>query len=208
MRRPALGSLIQRHACLQSRLRPAEKGSTGEDATEGSRVAKILIVDDEAPIRALMRATLTMAGHQVSEASGGEEALEKIKKSNFDLVVLDIMMPVTDGYEVLERVKAIPSKANLPVIVVTAKAYESEGIMREMMGGAIDHISKPFDPADLEVAVAKALSASDDQHEQKRGMMSRGANLYGAVDKLRKLAEEAEVTTGGRRGRSFLRRDD
>ncbi|MGH2795276.1 MAG: response regulator [Actinomycetota bacterium] len=172
-------------------------------------MGKILIVDDEAPIRALMRATLTMAGHQVTEASGGEEALEKIKKTEFDLVVLDIMMPVTDGYEVLERVNAMPSRANLPVIVVTAKAYDSEGVMREMTGGAIDHLSKPFDPADLEVAVARALSASESQLEQKRSMMSRGANLYGAVDKMRKLAEEAEaVSTSGRRQRSFLRRDE
>ena len=170
-------------------------------------MAKILIVDDEAPIRALMRATLSMAGHQVSEASGGEEALEKIKKTNFDLVVLDIMMPVTDGYEVLERIKAMPSRAGLPVIVVTAKAYESEGIMREMTGGAIDHISKPFDPADLEVAVARALTSSDDQLQQKRGMMSRGATLYGAVDRMRRLAEEAEPETAARKGRSFIRRD-
>jgi CheY-like chemotaxis protein len=169
-------------------------------------VGKILIVDDEAPIRALMRATLTMAGHQVVEASGGEEALEKIKKTQFDLVVLDIMMPVTDGYEVLERVKAMPSRANLPVIVVTARPYESEGIMREMTGGAIDHISKPFDPADLEVAVAKALSASESQLELKRGMMARGANLYGAVDKMRQLGGEVEAA--GRRSRSILRRDD
>lgn len=180
----------------------------GDDATEGSGVGKILIVDDEAPIRALMRATLTMAGHQVTEASGGEEALEKIKKTAFDLVVLDIMMPVTDGYEVLERVKAMPSRANIPVIVVTAKAYDSEGVMREMTGGALDHISKPFDPADLEVAVSKALSASDDQLEQKRGMMSRGANLYGAVEKMRQLAEEADSVPAGRRQRSFLRRGD
>lgn len=170
-------------------------------------MGKILIVDDEAPIRALMRATLTMAGHQIVEASGGEEALEKIKKTNFDLVVLDIMMPVTDGYEVLERVKAMPSRANLPVIVVTAKAYDSDGIMREMTGGAIDHITKPFDPADLEVAVSRALNASETQLEQKRGMMSRGANLYGAVDKMRRLAEEAEPEATKGRGRSFLKRD-
>jgi CheY-like chemotaxis protein len=155
-------------------------------------VSKILIVDDEAPIRALMRATLTMSGHQVVEASGGEEALEKIKKEDFDLVVLDIMMPVTDGYEVLERVKAMPSKATLPVIVVTAKTYESEGIMREMTAGAIDHLAKPFDPEDLEIAVSRALTTSEDQLDVKRGMMSRGATLYGAVDKMRQLAREAE----------------
>jgi CheY-like chemotaxis protein len=162
-------------------------------------VSKILIVDDEAPIRALMRATLTMAGHQVTEAGGGEEALEKVKKQNFDLVVLDIMMPVTDGYEVLERIKAIPSRAHVPVIVVTAKSYESEGIMREMTAGAIDHISKPFDPEDLEIAVSRALNADEDQLDLKRAMMSRGASLYGAVDKMRQLALEADPMDKKRR---------
>jgi CheY-like chemotaxis protein len=164
-------------------------------------VSKILIVDDEAPIRALMRATLTMAGHQVTEAGGGEEALEKIKKQSFDLVVLDIMMPVTDGYEVLERIKAVPSKAHIPVIVVTAKSYESEGIMREMTAGAIDHITKPFDPEDLEIAVSRALNADEDQLELKRAMMSRGANLYNTVDKLRQLAHEAEPVGDRKRRR-------
>jgi CheY-like chemotaxis protein len=158
-------------------------------------VSKILIVDDEAAIRALMRATLTMAGHQVVEAAGGEEALEKVKKQNFDLIVLDIMMPVTDGYEVLERIRAIPSRAHVPVVVVTAKSYESEGIMREMTAGAIDHLTKPFDPEDLEIAVSRALTADEDQLEVKRAMMSRGANLYSAVDKMRQLAREAEPVT-------------
>jgi len=169
-------------------------------------VAKILIVDDEAPIRALMRATLTMAGHQVKEAAGGEEAIEKIKKEDFDLVVLDIMMPVTDGYEVLERVKAIPQKAHTPVIVVTAKPYESEGIMREMTAGAIDHLSKPFDPEDLEIAVSRALNATEDQLDTKRSMMSRGATLYGAMDSMRELAKDAEPVGGDRSKRSFRRK--
>lgn len=168
-------------------------------------MAKILVVDDEAPIRALMRATLTMAGHKIVEASGGEEALEKVKKENFDLVILDIMMPVTDGYEVLERIKAIPSRASLPVIVVTAKAYESDGIMREMTAGAIDHISKPFDPEDLEVAVSRALTSSSDQLDQKRQMMSRGATLYGAMDSMRQLARETDQPPPDSR-RSFRRR--
>jgi CheY-like chemotaxis protein len=170
-------------------------------------VGRILVVDDEAPIRALMRATLSMAGHEVVEAAGGEEALEKIKREDFDLVVLDIMMPVTDGYEVLERIKALPSKASLPVIVVTAKPYEAEGIMREMTAGAIDHIAKPFDPADLEVAVSRALNASADQLERKRAMMSRGATLYGTVDRMRQLAREGDAEPPEAPRRSFLRRD-
>jgi len=182
---------------LQSVVGEAERAIGGIE-TEGDRVSKILIVDDEAPIRALMRATLTMAGHEVVEAAGGEEALKKIKKEDFELIVLDIMMPVTDGYEVLERIKAIPSKAHIPVVVVTAKSYESEGIMREMTAGAIDHLSKPFDPEDLEIAVSRALTSSEDQLETKRAMMSRGANLYNAVDKMRQLAREAEPANADR----------
>jgi DNA-binding NtrC family response regulator len=97
--------------------------------------------------------------------------------------------------------KAIPAKAHIPVVVVTAKAYESEGIMREMTAGAIDHISKPFDPEDLEIAVSRALTASDDQIETKRQMMSRGANLYGAMDTMRQLARENDPVISDRRGR-------
>jgi DNA-binding NtrC family response regulator len=70
-----------------------------------------------------------------------------------------------------------------------------------MTAGAIDHITKPFDPEDLEIAVSRALNADEDQLELKRAMMSRGANLYNTVDKLRQLAHEAEPVGDRKRRR-------
>ena len=170
-------------------------------------MGKILVVDDDTTVRALMRTTLTMEGHDVVGAAGGEEALELIRIQEFDLVLLDVMMPVTDGYEVLERIKGMPSRAALPVVVVTAKPYDSDDVLREVSGGAIDHITKPFDPEDLLVVVTRAIGASRAQLEMKRGMMTRGATLYGAIERMRRLAEEPHpVGAGDRQPRRPFRR--
>jgi two-component system response regulator ResD len=147
-------------------------------------MARILVVDDEPEVRYLMGVTLRMAGYQVSEASGGEEALHMIDRTAFDAVVLDIMMPVTDGYEVLQRLRAMSHRSHTPVIVVSAKVYDAEGMLREASGGVVDHIAKPFDPADLEAAVARVLEASSDL-EVRRRMHSRGAEIFGAISRLR-----------------------
>lgn len=155
-------------------------------------MANILVVDDEAAIRSLMRATLTMAGHHVTEASGGEEAIAKIKRTPFELVLLDLMMPITDGYEVLDRIRAMPSRAHMPVIVVTAKSYDPDGIIREASAGAVDHISKPFDPTELQTLVNRTLASSVEDLEERRHMLSRGASLYHAVGKMRELARETD----------------
>src|SRR5438093_2122593 len=75
------------------------------------RMAHILVVDDEPSIRSLMAVTLKLAGYEVTEAGGGEEALGLIERTPFDLIVLDIMMPVTDVYEVLQPLRAMSVRA-------------------------------------------------------------------------------------------------
>src|SRR5260221_4484068 len=133
-------------------------------------MSRILVVDDEPAVRSLMAVTLKLADHEIVEAAGGEEALGLIERQHFDLIVLDIMMPVTDGYEVLQRLRAMKGHAHTPVIVVTAKGYDADGMLREASGGAVDHLAKPFDPADLEHAVERVLSASEDSLERRRRM--------------------------------------
>src|SRR5437867_6142450 len=108
-------------------------------------MAKILVVDDEPDMRTVVFHTLRTAGHAVSEAADGEEALRKLKRTPFDLVVLDIMMPRMSGYEVLEKIRALPSRAETPVVVVTAK-HDPQGVIREVSSGIADHIAKPFLP--------------------------------------------------------------
>ncbi|MCA1831277.1 MAG: response regulator [Actinomycetota bacterium] len=148
-------------------------------------MARILVVDDEPAVRSLMSVTLKLAGHDVTEASGGEEALKLIEKTPYDVIVLDIMMPVTDGYEVLQRLRAMSARADTPVIVATAKGYDAEGMLRESSGGAVDHLSKPFDPEDLESAVARILESTGRDLETRRRMHTRAAEVYSAIDKLR-----------------------
>lgn len=158
-------------------------------------MAKILIVDDEASARTVIRHCLQDAGHQVFEASEGEEALRKIKRRRFDLVILDIMMPGLDGYEVLERLRAIPSRAETPVIVVTAK-HDPEGVLREAEGGAIDHLAKPFVLSELEAAVERALGSPAHELEGRRRMLSRSAEVYGTLSRLHEKAREPEEPPG------------
>jgi CheY-like chemotaxis protein len=155
-------------------------------------MARILVVDDEPAVRSLMAVTLKLAGHDITEASGGEEALKLIEKTPFDVVVLDIMMPVTDGYEVLHRLRAMSARADTPVVVVTAMGYDAEGMMREAASGAVDHLSKPFDPEDLEHAVERVLAASETDLEVHRRMHTRAAEVYSAISKLREKGDDSE----------------
>ena len=114
-------------------------------------MATILVVDDDADIRTLIETVLEASGHDVTLAASGQEALNKLKRRPYELVILDIMMPTMSGYEVLEQIRAMPSRAATPVIVVTAK-HDPSGVMREVRGGAIDHLAKPFLPEELEEA--------------------------------------------------------
>ena len=152
-------------------------------------MAKILIVDDEADMRTVLFHTLRDAGYQISEAVDGDEALRKIKRTRFDLVVLDIMMPRMSGYDVLEKIREMPSRAKTPVLIVTAK-HDPEGIHREVSGGAIDHIAKPFLPSELVEVVGRVLKGGRKATEERRRELRRSAEVYGAVDELRREFEE------------------
>jgi two-component system response regulator ResD len=147
-----------------------------------------LVVDDEIHQRTVIYHSLRAAGHSVIEAADGEEALRKLKRTKFDAVVLDIMMPRMSGYEVLERIREMPSRADTPVIVVTAK-HDPEGVMREMVSGADEHVAKPFLPSELEEVVRKVLKAGRKDVEERRGKLARGADLYGAMHELRRTTD-------------------
>jgi CheY-like chemotaxis protein len=151
-------------------------------------VAKVLIVDDESDMRTVLYHSLRSAGHSVSEAADGEEALRKIRRSRFDLVVLDIMMPRMSGYEVLDAIRAMPSRAETPVIVVTAK-HDPAGVKREVSSGANDHIAKPFLPSELASVVERTLNGNGGSRSG-REKLERSAELYGIVSELRRQVNE------------------
>lgn len=114
---------------------------------------KILIADDEAEIRELLRLYLEKDGYEVFEAADGIEALALLKQKKIDLAVLDIMMPGPDGYRVLHNIR---ENSNIPVILLSAKSSDSDKILGLDLG-ADDYITKPFVPLEAVARVHSAL---------------------------------------------------
>jgi DNA-binding response OmpR family regulator len=134
-------------------------------------VARILIVDDDADIRLLLRLELSAEGHQITEAPDGRAALAHLDTDSFELMVLDIMMPVLDGWGVLAE---LPDTAP-PVIVITALASEGARHVADLLElGALDVIAKPFDPGWLvRLADAVLLVDVDERAEYRRRRLAR-----------------------------------
>ena len=117
---------------------------------------RILVVDDEPPIVRLMEFILARQGHEMLVAVNGEEALAKVREHRPDLVLLDIMMPRIDGYEVARSLRADPSLAEMPIIMLSAKA-QGEDIQKGMDVGVDEYITKPFSPEYLVQVVTDYL---------------------------------------------------
>ena len=127
----------------------------------------ILVVDDEPDVARIISLNLEMEGYSVRVAHDGLEALDKVDSSKPDCILLDIMMPEMDGWEVLRVLKSDPAKAEIPVIVVTARNSDVDQI-KGFSGGAVEYITKPFDPALLKDYVEKALLPRDLEVEEER----------------------------------------
>lgn len=112
----------------------------------------ILIVDDDEDLRILARKALTKAGHRVIEAEGGAEGLRMVEEQRPDLIVLDLLMPAPDGFEVLRALRSSEATRLLPVVVLTAHGDE-EGARRSFELGATDFVAKPFTPPQLDARV-------------------------------------------------------
>lgn len=115
---------------------------------------KILVVDDETDIRRMLQWGLTEQGYQVITASDGREALEQIALGRPDLVVLDVMLPGIDGYTVLQKVRAHPATAALPIIMLTALDKGSD-VTKGWKTGADLYFVKPFAPEELMEAIKR-----------------------------------------------------
>src|SRR5712691_395247 len=113
----------------------------------------ILVVDDDADFRTGLRAALEMKGYQVEEAANGQEALERLTQKPPLLVLLDLQMPVMNGREMLQRMRAQPELKEVPVVIISGFGFEWEA---ELMG-AQGYIGKPFEPQELERTIANLL---------------------------------------------------
>jgi two-component system alkaline phosphatase synthesis response regulator PhoP/two-component system response regulator VicR len=119
---------------------------------------KILVVDDERHIVRLVQVNLERAGYEILTAYDGVEALEKVKSESPDMVVLDVMMPRMDGFEVLKNLQADPSYQNIPVIMLTAKAQDAD-IFKGWASGVSSYLTKPFNPRELLVFVERIFQS-------------------------------------------------
>jgi CheY-like chemotaxis protein len=137
------------------RHRPDPGGGAG-GGKEQETAAPILLVDDEPSIRAICRVNLEVDGLPVREASDGAEALEAVRRQRPSLVLLDVMMPIVDGWDVAERLAEDPETRNIPVVFLSARAA-TEDRLRAQELGAVGYVVKPFDPLELAGTVRDVL---------------------------------------------------
>ena len=127
--------------------------SAQQTQTAGRRV---LIVDDEASIRLICGINLAAGGWTCDEADNGQEAVERIRSKRPDVVLLDVMMPIRDGWMVAEEIADDPAIRDVPIIFVTARA-EQRDRERAYSLGAVGYLTKPLDPVGLSAAIEEIL---------------------------------------------------
>ena len=117
---------------------------------------RVLVCEDDPVVLRLLQVNLELEGYEVLTAQNGEEALEVANAQSPDLVVLDIMIPRMDGYQVVNKMKAEESTKDIPVVFVSAKAQQAEVELGKSYGVA-GYLTKPFDPADVIALVGRLL---------------------------------------------------
>ena len=119
-------------------------------------MARILVADDDVDIRELVEFKLSTLGHDVVAVGDGAAAIEACRAQRPDLAVLDVMMPGVSGLEAIQAIRATPELADLPVILLTARAQESD-VETGFDSGADDYVTKPFSPRELAERVESLL---------------------------------------------------
>ncbi|MBK9167678.1 MAG: response regulator [Bryobacterales bacterium] len=156
--------------------------------TETPRGGRLLVVDDIETNRDVLCRRLTREGYLVASAPDGRAALDALREAPFDLVLLDIMMPEIDGFQVLQTIKSDPVLRDIPVIMISA-LDEIQSVVRCIEMGAEDYLSKPFDPVLLRARIGACLEKKRLQDEQRRQNAELKAAI-GAAETQRKVAED------------------
>ncbi|MEX0851043.1 MAG: response regulator transcription factor [Gaiellaceae bacterium] len=153
-------------------------------------MATVLVVDDEPIVREVVVRYLAREGHRTLEAADGETARTAIERSEPDLVVLDVMLPGTDG---LELCRWIRSTSELPVIMLTARGEEADRIVGLELG-ADDYVTKPFSPRELAARVRSVLRRSTPTETAAERLTFGSVELESATRETRKGGEEVRLT--------------
>lgn len=119
---------------------------------------RLVYIEDEQEMIDLVRLILNRRGFEIIGANGGREGLDAVRLNHPDLVLLDLMMPDMDGWDVYQQMKADESTQHIPVIVVTAKAQSIDKVLGLHIAKVDDYISKPFSPQELVDSVEKVLA--------------------------------------------------
>jgi two-component system, cell cycle response regulator DivK len=119
----------------------------------------ILVVEDEEDNRQILRDLLTTAGYEMTEAVNGEEALVEVAKQRPDLILMDIQLPVMDGYEATRRIRINPDLKSLPIIAVTSYALAGDE-SKALASGCNAYVSKPYSPRQLLEKIREYLPKS------------------------------------------------
>jgi DNA-binding response OmpR family regulator len=149
-----------------------------------SGMTRVLVIDDEAPIRLLCRVNLEADGMEVLEASDGPTGLEKARNEEPDVILLDVMMPGLDGWQVAEELLDDRRTSSIPIVFLTARA-EVRDRARGLDLGGIDYVTKPFNPIELAPQVRELIQRVD------RG--ERDDLRREKITELRELLEPPEV---------------
>ena len=127
------------------------------------KTRRILCIEDEPEMIDLIRLILSRKGFEVSGAAGGQEGIYKIRNEKPDLILLDLMMPFMDGWEVYQQMKADEATKNIPVIVVTAKAQSIDKVLGLHIAKVDDYIAKPFSPKELIDSVERVFAKKEEK---------------------------------------------
>ncbi|AXV08457.1 Response regulator receiver [Euzebya pacifica] len=111
-------------------------------------MARVMAVDDDHVIRGLLEVNLEMEGHEVITAVDGQDALDRVRDERPDLILLDVMMPNVNGWQVAETLKNDPETRNIPIVFLSARAMEAD-VRKGTDLGVQAYVTKPFDPIDL-----------------------------------------------------------
>lgn len=157
--------------------------------TSSQGFATILIIDDELLNRKLLEALMTLQGYATCTAANAEDALESIQKNRPDLILLDIMMPGTDGYHFAEIIKSNPALAMIPIIMVTALTDRSSRLVG-IMAGADDVLTKPVDRSELGLKIRNLLRLRElEVLQQEQGQVAQNYLRESTSKKLIKVSE-------------------
>ncbi len=139
---------------------------------------KILVIDDEPGIIDIVETNLLGEGFEVISAKDGREGVEKIRSEKPDLVVLDVMMPYLDGWQVLKEIEKDPDTAGVPVIMLTAKAAD-EDYIHGLEEGAVEYLTKPFFPQELinRIKITLMILNPRMRDERRRNLIAKRKRL-------------------------------